>query len=548
MQSDLFEASHWPEVAGSPSCPPCAWIRDLDTLILAIQTAWTPGCASVANLPAEAYFRAVRHCFDAYRSGIVVSIRAGKIVLFLPFVNDMYTNRLFPPRSFPDYARLKQAGQGARTAEDIIPDASRWWFNGHMVCNVRYPPSDYQVHELKQMIHCAAAGLCALNADFVINKRDCPLWFKGGKSCTLPVLPFHLPVLSPYTSRRVHDLPMVLGDDWKLATLGRPIAPTPWKERPDSRAVFRGSSTGKGLTPETNARMALYKFACSYPAQFDVRLTRINNRDQIVHAPLSASITCDFPRVKALALELDANPRHYLSLEQQSKTYKLAIYIRGHQAASRLGALLAHGFCVIYYRPPDEDLDAPGCDPWMLSMLQDATTWKVAQQDAPGAPGAQSAQSAPGDRAVAPAPALPSADSASHKLLTLLGPGRKRSRHQGTSRPAAAPSLGQWLGSGSVPSVPSHEQPVCEESGHVCFVSSFEEMVECIVYMQRHDAVAERIASNARRLSSEKIHNRDFLVHYIRSLLLKCECPVGDETHPLFGAINFEFITKARNG
>jgi len=358
----MFESSHWPESFGSP----VEWVRDIESLILSIQTAWTPGGTGSGDslLPAELYFRAVRHCFDTYRSGILVSVREGKVVLFIPFVNDMYVNRLFPPKAFPDYARLKHAGQGAKEPEDMIPDASRWWFNGHMVCNVRCPPSDYQVRELFEMIQQSCRGL--RSADFVINKRDCPLWFVASKP-----LRFHLPVLSPYTSRRVHDLPMVLGDDWRLAT-ATPIEPTPWSERPDSRAVFRGSSTGKGLTPETNARMALYKFASSYPAQFDVRLTRINNRDQLVHDFTSASITCDFPRVKALARELDANPRHYLSLEQQSKTYKLAIYIRGHQAASRLGALLAHGFCVIYYRPPHEDLDAPGCDPWMLSLLEAA--------------------------------------------------------------------------------------------------------------------------------------------------------------------------------
>ena len=533
----MFESSHWPCVdSGSARFE---WVRDIETLILSIQTAWTP--ASVANLPAEAYFRAVRYCFDTYRSGILVSIRDGKVVLFIPYVNDTYINRLFPPRAFPDYARLKQDGQGAKEREDIIRDASRWWFNGHMVCNVRYPPSDYQVKDLFDMIQQSCRGV--RSADFVINKRDCPMWF-----VTVP-RPFHLPVLSPYTSRRVHDLPMVLGDDWRLATLDKPIAPTPWKERPDSRAVFRGSSTGKGLTPETNARMALYKFASSYPAQFDVRLTRINNRDQLVHDGLSASVTCDFPRVKDLARELDASPRHYLTLEQQCKTYKLAIYIRGHQAASRLGALLAHGFCVIYYRPPHEDLDAPGCDPWMLSLLENVTIWKQPPQpQQPQQPMPQQPQQ-PQQAPVVDDMSAAVVDRKAFELLQLLS--------QSTRKRARLPpsySLGKWLGNTAVPSVPCPSSPHAPPPlgappppplGNVCFVESFEEMVECVSFMQRNDSIAETVASNGLRLSREKIHNRDFLLRHIHSLLLRCECPIGDETHPLFGATNLELITKA---
>lgn len=495
-------------------------MTEWEDLFTAVSLVWQVPSSAAAPGPSQlpgpdSYFAALRYAFERYRAGVVVSIRDSRLVLFLPFANDRgYRNSMKDwtvPRAYAEYKLIEQDTRGS--VEPIIKDPTRWWFNGHLVCNVR-PGNiwgEYQLPELFTMIT-ESLGLIhsttPIAADFILNKRDCPLWFKSVDSPPL----FHLPVLSPYTSCRVHDLPMVLADDWRLSLEGLP-AIVPWEDRKDSRALFRGSSTGKGITPETNVRMALCLFALKFPVLLDCKITKINDRDQLVEGEDAGKVRVAAPKVRELQGILPMAP--FMNFEDQTRRYKLAIYIRGHQAASRLGALLRSGFCVIYLNQEDEHWDAPGCDPWFKHLLVDEPGWKAGKLVA-------------GDvESVIP-------DKASSRILAIFGkePSRKRGRMQ----------ISKFLNTESpVPSVRLHARDSAATcaSGNVCFVKTFEEMVECVRFLQINDGFARRISENAALLSRTKIHNRDFLLEFVHGQIRRCKVDFSDSTHPLFGASNF---------
>ena len=77
-----------------------------------------------------------KYCFYSMRCGIYVHIKNNKLVIFCPFVNKEYTNNWQGKLKFSgsgatiqDYYRLKNSG------ENFIPDMSKWWANGNIICS-----------------------------------------------------------------------------------------------------------------------------------------------------------------------------------------------------------------------------------------------------------------------------------------------------------------------------------------------------------------------------------------------------------------------------
>src|SRR3989338_9048242 len=118
--------------------------------------------------------------------------------------------------------------------------------------------------------------------EFFLNRRDFPVIKRDGTE------PFnhlfdseeqHLlshaydkysPILSMVTTDKYADIPIPTGDDWNRVSYKEgkifdtsnydDTFDTPWDERKPV-AVFRGASTGCGVTPETNVRLRLAKLS-----------------------------------------------------------------------------------------------------------------------------------------------------------------------------------------------------------------------------------------------------------------------------------------------
>jgi len=332
---------------------------------------------------ADDFFAGLRFAFDRLRAAVLVSIRRGRVVLFQPFAND----RAWRCAAFRDwvagsggidaeslvrrYASEKAAACG-EAAEAMMPDPSRWWLNGHVVCNVK-PANvwgDYQLREYLSLLQRAASMEPTLEVDFLLNRRDAPL-------LVTPTLSRPgLQILSAYSSSRVGDIPVPLADDWAASFAPR-RPPVPLHSRSDLRAVFRGSSTGRGVTSSTNLRLRLCLWACREAGDlFDCRITRVNTRDQLLGGRVV------HPEARAIEAELRSAGAwaERMPLEEQARRYRAAVYVRGHQAASRLGALFRLGFLVLALHPEGEDMDAPGWRPWFWHMLRDYSGWKTARR------------------------------------------------------------------------------------------------------------------------------------------------------------------------
>jgi hypothetical protein len=534
------------------------------------------------------FFRALRHAFDHLRAAVLVSIRNGKLVLFMPFANDAAWRSgvtIHLPRgagSVDQYIDDKYRGQNARRKETMIQDASRWWFNGHVVCNVR-PDNvwgDAQLDDLFDIIVAALRSerVTVPDVDFLLNKRDCPLLVNP----RAPLLT--LPVLSPYTSSGCLDIPFPLADDWRLAHTPLPDMPD-WNTRA-ARAVFRGSSTGSGITIETNLRLRLAMFASTPAASpwLDAKITRVNDRCQVLlDAAAPGTVCVDYPRAAEIRNRLrEANAwSSYEAIESQARRFKFAIYIRGHQAASRLAALFRLHFCVVMLCPDGEEFDAPGCRPWFDDILVSYDGWKLntpasttpaltTTPPSTPAPTTTMAPSTPAPTTPAPtttmAPSTPAPSTPAGPQATLAKefgdlfsriPARKRRRpadaaspfHYATNQPVTALHCDSRV-QGEQETADVHRELSPPMPNHVvCRVRNFDELIRCVRFLAEHDSFANMIADNGRHLIGAAVINPAAIAGRAAEAMCKAASigrtkEVSGSTHPLFGVMNHEYITK----
>ncbi len=283
------------------------------------------------------------------RCAVQVEVRNGKIVAWDPFCNlDYRTNNRFvlaSGRSWQDHYGPDQSR--------VLPDQSRWWFNGKTLCNIPSNPAGWghaQLPELRGEIERALAlpGSASISCCFFVNKRDSPYLAKapGPLNPSLPAREAILPVLSQYGGDKYWDLMMPCSAVDELRRKP-PVPPADWSAR-DWAAVFRGSATGAGCDPASNQRIALAKRRSGI---LDVGLVSYNQRDRIVGQDPTGALVVDCPDPSKLPKLV---PR--MSMDVQAKTYAYAVYVQGHSAALRYLELMLRGFVIFKV---DSDCDAP---------------------------------------------------------------------------------------------------------------------------------------------------------------------------------------------
>lgn len=118
-----------PGTADTPSSAPAsaAEARALEVLSLPLYSR-VKGC----------FYTTLRYLFNHMRCGIYVLIRKNRLVMFVPFANEDYTNTwhhhlVFEGAPCADAYYERKHRQSRR--ENILRDTSRWWCNGHVVDN-----------------------------------------------------------------------------------------------------------------------------------------------------------------------------------------------------------------------------------------------------------------------------------------------------------------------------------------------------------------------------------------------------------------------------
>jgi hypothetical protein len=320
-----------------------------ENLAAPVHASMASNCDAVTNT--------LRYLFVHMRCGILVCLRKGSLVLFAPFANAAYRNTwsqfvVFGAEantSAEQYAAAKSVS--TRHAKENWLPLRAWWMNGGIVCNVMPKDvwGDAHCAEIMEMIQATCAAHPGLpDCDFFINKRDYPQLRKDGSEpyqrftgvtkLAREVYSAYAPVVSFYGGTEFADCMMPLTEDWKRVRSMEGSARTPdataWAAT-QQRAVWRGTATGNGVTPVTNARLLLITH-CNYPGRqglYDVALVGCNLRDKIV-ATRPGCMQLGWLDPSRVVLQ------PFLPLDKQVETYRYVLYVDGHCAANRYGALM----------------------------------------------------------------------------------------------------------------------------------------------------------------------------------------------------------------
>jgi hypothetical protein len=332
--------------------------------------------------------------FFAHRCAIRVKIDSEGHASLVPFVNLSYDNRIAwsDSKSYPalKFKRgdIKQhyqekckllGGQNELEDNGFLNDSSKWWLNGHTLCNV-VPKNVWSLRGLKELQEMLTSAKDIFKSTettgiFVINKRDSPM---------LPLRDSHpFPCLSSF-SRKCHvsfqrpmrsPISFYVGPEW--ADIAMPV-PEAWQwsqndgsacsqlvqkcfhsngnlslsEFRDKKkhALFRGTATGAGLD-EKNQRLKLVSFKID---EIDAGITAWNRRDRVIDGFIDFQVP----------LTQLCSP---MSPVEQSKS-QILLCVDGHQASSRLVWYLASG-CVIIIVDSSEMTLAPRL--WIHDYLKE---------------------------------------------------------------------------------------------------------------------------------------------------------------------------------
>lgn len=289
------------------------------------------------------------------RTGIAVSIRSGRLVLFVPFCNTEYTN------SWSDKARsmLPQVGLSA----------DRWWANGWTLCGDAVSPQawgDQGICAIQHMVCTACNEGIMSDCDFIINKRDSACVRLDQCDAMNPLDAYQhpqqgrpplLPVLSLYTGDQFADVAMPLPTDWQRiqgccfhaqrpTDLHKAPRPVDWQSKRDC-AVFRGGTTGAGGNRHTNQRIALLHHHDSI--NMDFKGTSLNQR--LRYCPIEKQIVRPWAD-----RTLDIGRHNYVPLHKQQELYKFIVSADGHSGADRLGALMEGNQVILKIASPHHAL------------------------------------------------------------------------------------------------------------------------------------------------------------------------------------------------
>ena len=342
------------------------------------------------NLTSESIKNTFRYLFHKVRMGVFVYIKGGKLHRFVPFYNmdfennwsdeikdkfDVYDGKLGGLDKYIENKK-KTLGKMKKKIDDYEKDITKWPTNNCMLGTWSGEEvGDLGWYETRDMFVSMCENHEISDCVFFYNRRDHPVltvdnmepYFHIYNGLDTPLTSHKYDTYSPIVgySKNKHfaDILIPTYSDWSNLTgkvymsncskVNKDKLNIDWTKKKDV-AVFRGSSTGCGSTPETNQRLGIavlmkklienndidtetnkHVGKHNETDMFDVGLTGINTRDKKYSGE----------NVKFI------DPTKYttvkkLTYEEQSG-YKYIIHIDGHVSAFRLGKELSMGSCIL---------------------------------------------------------------------------------------------------------------------------------------------------------------------------------------------------------
>ena len=240
------------------------------------------------DLRANAVINTFRYIFNKFKKGVFIKIVNNKLVVFLPFSKAKFINewsdKIAVDKSkyatVNEFIRHISEMEGRPFRPKFINGNLDGWYANNCLVRYEYPISEGEsnIHSVKNMFEELCATRTVPDVEFFYNRRDFPLLTRDGtepynniwgsmeKLLVSHNYEQYLPILSMCSTARYADIRSVTWEDWARVQRKEGIFfpranhdyddnfNTPWNEKVPT-AVFRGGSTGCGVTINDNPRL-----------------------------------------------------------------------------------------------------------------------------------------------------------------------------------------------------------------------------------------------------------------------------------------------------
>ena len=331
------------------------------------------------NLNSMCVNNTFEYMFNKMKKGIFVKIQNNELKVFLPFSKNNFVNewgdkiKIDPQfgNMFNFVNHINNMNNRKYYRISITPHKDLWYANN---CLLRYEKpideGDTNIPNMSDMLRNLCSKRKLPDIEFFINRRDFPVIKRDGTEAydhifgdNQPLLSHnydqYAPILSMVTTKEYADIPIPTGDDWaRVSSYEGRFFPKECKTYPkiedlninwdDKKptAVFRGASTGCGVTINTNMRLKLAYLSVTTPPDkdgplLDAGITKWQLRPRKLKYEKYLQ-TIDVPAMNDMGIYLVNS----LSPLQQSE-YKYLVHVDGHVSAFRLSLEMSMGCCIL---------------------------------------------------------------------------------------------------------------------------------------------------------------------------------------------------------
>lgn len=319
------------------------------------------------NLKAIDMYNTFQYIFYKFKKGIYVKIENNYLKVFLPFSNANYVNewsdRIGINGEITDFFKKVCELEGRTFNPKRINHVKKHWYANNFLIRTEYPinEGDTGVCQYRYILEEICKEYVLPDIEFFINRRDFPILKKDltepyedmYDSDKFPIKKYkydrYLPIFSMTGTSEYSDLLLPTHDDISRITEKffnkdgeRYNFDSSWTDIPLDekipKAVFRGSSTGKGVTIETNPRLRLASMQKRYGQHLDVGITKWNCRPR----KISGIKNLQYIDPEKMPFGLV----DFLDYPSQAK-YRYLIHIEGHSEAYRLSVELNMGSVIL---------------------------------------------------------------------------------------------------------------------------------------------------------------------------------------------------------
>lgn len=324
------------------------------------------------NLNTESVESTFRYLFEKFKKGLFIKIKDNKLAVFLPFSKHDYINGWssfikHPPefRNMTEFLIYASKIQGYQIDESRINKFQNTWYGNNCLIRTEFPvgENDRGLSNMKDMLETLCSEREVPDIELFINKRDFPLirqtrtepyeHIYGSENYPLINHRYetYVPILSMVTTDVNADIPIPTAEDWARVgsqELGKYFSPDcrnynydfsmEWERRLPT-AVFRGASTGCGVTMDTNPRLMVSYLSTISPIEngfrlLDAGITKWNLRPR-------KHISSEYLKLINTSV-LPFKLVQPLTPSQQAQ-YKYVVHVDGHVSAFRLSLELSSG-------------------------------------------------------------------------------------------------------------------------------------------------------------------------------------------------------------